>query len=1456
METTISAKSENILLRQHPNYVNITTTFTGIGYVLLDLNSVIFDAVERYSLDIKELPSQTVISHFRYLISSITEFSSQDLRYFYELTGDIYFDNILLALISAVQRDSGISPSTYSAVNFSDEKIALALSSSNRSELNLFLLSTGLYVGILNNIKYELPFIFCSVYSPILNLDIKYKSDNPKNININSEININSDINEALEHYGFTVDSLNKEFENFEHSWSYEPLEHPLPSALLELLFSHNSAALGDASRFLYCDGRILTSRRYINATSSTMCSMEDLQTDKQWSGKDLELIMPVIQNTPNRFHLNNIMRSARSMYDGQFQYSRIICNKEEPKSKKVSKKMEKIIADNANRIRLEKEKADNLWLRGFFGNYSKLTNLKAKKEFIEKIKLDNDYITRKLSLLKIELYMDIWSLKRRGESIDERVLVPLYLECLAYLESYGLIKPTIFSTDENSTKENSIRETNNKETNKAVKENINSGELEFVFVKLIDAGFEATVHEIMQNNGLSMELPFKTKATASPNDIDLYFQLKYAGEHLKRTLGTRKDSRVPFDPDRWQIDLLDAVDSAKSAVVAAPTSSGKTFICFYAIEKILRDSNNEVVVFCLPTKALVNQVSADIYARFTPKNCRKSLQGTLMSDFSIEPFNCQVLITIPSMLESLLQNSPSLSKKPVSKDSKDFNAILSNVVENIRYLIVDEVHKINDPELGVSLERCIHMARCPILLLSATLGNLDSFYRWFKRIEESKGRECVLVEHRERFCELKPWLYAESCSADINDNKINENGINSINMNNDSNAEEWKLVPINYMFAYSHRHLKDYGFGNDIHFLPEDLLNLYYFIYIVLKEDQKKMIKKLAPKKFFKSNIICKRDIKDYERHLLATVEKWIKEGILSEEQVDEVHKMLLGEASHLKFINSAGNPLESIAPTEEYLARNILDLLFKLRNSNMLPVIIFNTDRELINRLAKRVYKELEKMDTERKRDKAMEKMKKESKRNRDAEKTKDSWIEDSITSEIMVEPETRDIKYTFLDPLTKLSDYEVDGELGNINNGVYRDMIYRGIGVHSDGMSRKYRSAMEILFRKKHVRVLFATETLALGINMPCRTVVFAGDSLELDPMNFKQMSGRAGRRGYDTLGNVVFYGMSAVRVKSLLTSNLPNVLGGYINSNSSYLYDGVSDSILENPLFSNRLISLSDSTDENNTTAVNENSNNILTSEFTNTNDSKNSRASDEDSNNDSAWKNKYTLGLGYRSSRQAFFKLQSYLYKFIHSKSYLWDLFVTCKNDDPGIFILGWLLHENKIDFEEKELMKLIAHLFEVREIFVGNANLEQKMGALSLSSYRLEQLKSSATLEAIKALNSIYRANLRQFYSNEMKSLDNMSREPLVYCRSFVYLIEREKNSYIYDFYLHGSPVKILNNNGIDEGQLWKSLNRVNFVIERLIGMMEMHYEKDDERLKVLRAVYKRFNDKFLEMFS
>ena len=95
--------------------------------------------------------------------------------------------------------------------------------------------------------------------------------------------------------------------------------------------------------------------------------------------------------------------------------------------------------------------------------------------------------------------------------------------------------------------------------------------------------------------------------------------------------------------------------------------------------------------------------------------------------------------------------------------------------------------------------------------------------------------------------------------------------------------------------------------------------------------------------------------------------------------------------------------------------------------------------------------------------------------------------------------------------------------------------RALALKGIGFHHSGVLPLLKEMVEILFSKGLIRVLFATETFAVGLNMPTKTAVFVdvkkfddttGGRRVLRPAEFTQMAGRAGRRGIDPEGLVLY------------------------------------------------------------------------------------------------------------------------------------------------------------------------------------------------------------------------------------------------------------------------------------------------------------------------------------------
>jgi len=111
-----------------------------------------------------------------------------------------------------------------------------------------------------------------------------------------------------------------------------------------------------------------------------------------------------------------------------------------------------------------------------------------------------------------------------------------------------------------------------------------------------------------------------------------------------------------------------------------------------------------------------------------------------------------------------------------------------------------------------------------------------------------------------------------------------------------------------------------------------------------------------------------------------------------------------------------------------------------------------------------------------------------------------------------------------------IRKLPNYQEYINLPEFNNMI--KLLEKGIAIHHSGCLPIIKEIIEILYGKGYIKLLFATETFSIGVNMPTKTVIFTdinkfdGNSLRnLFPHEYTQMAGRAGRRGIDKVGNVI-------------------------------------------------------------------------------------------------------------------------------------------------------------------------------------------------------------------------------------------------------------------------------------------------------------------------------------------
>jgi superfamily II RNA helicase len=125
----------------------------------------------------------------------------------------------------------------------------------------------------------------------------------------------------------------------------------------------------------------------------------------------------------------------------------------------------------------------------------------------------------------------------------------------------------------------------------------------------------------------------------------------------------------------------------------------------------------------------------------------------------------------------------------------------------------------------------------------------------------------------------------------------------------------------------------------------------------------------------------------------------------------------------------------------------------------------------------------------------------------------------------------------------------------------------LAQKGIGVHHSGIIPILKEIVEILYEQKLIKVLIATETFAMGVNMPTRTVIFTQttkydgqNSRPLRPEEYGQMAGRAGRRGIDTFGTVIILPEndmpSESEAKTMITSS-PQQISSKLDIDYSFI-----------------------------------------------------------------------------------------------------------------------------------------------------------------------------------------------------------------------------------------------------------------------------------------------------------
>ncbi|CBZ51558.1 DEAD/DEAH box helicase family protein, related [Neospora caninum Liverpool] len=210
-----------------------------------------------------------------------------------------------------------------------------------------------------------------------------------------------------------------------------------------------------------------------------------------------------------------------------------------------------------------------------------------------------------------------------------------------------------------------------------------------------------------------------KAANEASETEADNVSPTEKSDEQAAATQANEGENGVKRTPARQYKFRLDAfqqrsvlcLEAGESVLVAAHTSAGKTVVAEYAIAMSIRDKQR--VVYTSPIKALSNQKYRDLSESFGAENV-----GLMTGDVTLHP-NASIMVMTTEILRSMLYRG-------------------SHLVNELKWLIFDEIHYMRDRERGVVWEESIVLvpATMRFVFLSATIPNAREFAEWVAAIK------------------------------------------------------------------------------------------------------------------------------------------------------------------------------------------------------------------------------------------------------------------------------------------------------------------------------------------------------------------------------------------------------------------------------------------------------------------------------------------------------------------------------------------------------------------------------------------------------------------------------------------------------------------------------------------------------------------------------------------------
>ena len=719
--------------------------------------------------------------------------------------------------------------------------------------------------------------------------------------------------------------------------------------------------------------------------------------------------------------------------------------------------------------------------------------------------------------------------------------------------------------------------EVNKKKEEKLIQNDIDK--LEFLFNnKDINNPF-STIKLLKSNEGIEkmkfMLLDFywnNHKKTHMNYIISLYYQLKDSSnvnfKELLNSIGSKlekyeyklymmKELGYLLPPlnfwdtpekklDDWQKQVINIVNKKESCIVKAPTSAGKTWIAMST------GIIHKKILYICPAKPVAYQVGSHFMYMGYKVNY-------LVDNLSHNSFDAKTNIFVGTPNE--IENN------------------LYKIGTHFDYAVFDEIHNLNKTDDGDIYENLIKILNCNFLALSATIGNINFLKDTFDKIHPNK--KIHYIEYNKRFINHQRWIFNNGlksihplCSIDISD-------------------------------------LNDDFIKNSLSFTPNNCSTLWECIEEVYEEhDCEELIENMSPDEYFKENkLLTLDDCLKYEHNL--------KQFLIDNKNDTKISKILNelkvnknNNDTKENIINFLRNCDDKdmfpmiIFNTDAQVCKDLFYYIYnKLAESEEkeypFHYTILEKKQELYTKYLENRTKFSENIKISKQSKDAI--TDKTTRLDNYDRKQKEKYISDvsdfylSCINDINRQDIDKDLKniqkininkeyknftdnpdFCYQDIFKKHNEFcftmdePMSGEtIKNIRREIMKtlgikipyehpifQMLKRGIGLYVESMPDEYKWILQKLLSTKKIGIVISDKTLCMGIDLPVRTcclMEFNGSN-NFTNEDYLQMSGRAGRRGQDTRGNVVFYG--DIDYLSLMKGYLPNITGSSKNINDNH------------------------------------------------------------------------------------------------------------------------------------------------------------------------------------------------------------------------------------------------------------------------------------------------------------